>query len=250
METYTTQMDAARKGILTPQMKQVLADEPISPQELIKGMAKGRIVIPANKNHVNLKAAGVGNGLKTKINVNLGVSKDICSFESEINKARLALEYKADSIMDLSVSGDTEAFRKRLVAQVPVMIGTVPIYDTLIRTKKPTHKITLDDWFETVEIHAANGIDFVTIHAGLNKTCAQSINTNPRLCGIVSRGGSILYEWMEKTGNENPFYQHFDRLLEICQTHDVCISLGGRTSARCHKGFHRRAPDSGTYHPG
>ncbi len=128
--------------------------------------------------------------------------------------------------MDLSVSGETEKFRKRLVGQIPVMIGTVPIYDTLTRTGKPTEEITLEDWFETVEIHAANGIDFITIHAGLNQKCAQSVKTNPRLCGIVSRGGSILFEWMEKTGNENPFYEHFDRLLDICQAHDVCISLG------------------------
>ena len=225
-QSYTTQMDAARKGILTPQMEQVLANEPISKQELMEGIAQGRIAVPANKNHLNLKAAGVGKGLKTKINVNLGVSKDVCCFDSEINKARLAIEYQADAVMDLSVSGDTEKFRKRLVEQIPVMIGTVPIYDTLTRTGKPTEDITLEDWFETVEIHAANGIDFITIHAGLNRKCAQSIKTNPRLCGIVSRGGAILFEWMEKTGNENPFYEHFDRLLDICQAHDVCISLG------------------------
>ncbi|EIM63103.1 phosphomethylpyrimidine synthase ThiC [Desulfobacter postgatei] len=225
-QSYTTQMDAARKGILTPQMEQVLANESISKEELMDGLAQGRIAIPANKHHLNLKAAGVGKGLKTKINVNLGVSKDVCCFDSEIRKAQLAIEYQADAVMDLSVSGDTETFRKRLVEQIPVMIGTVPIYDTLTRTGKPTEEITLEEWFETVEIHAANGIDFITIHAGLNQKCARSIKTNPRLCGIVSRGGSILFEWMEKTGNENPFYEHFDRLLDICQAHDVCISLG------------------------
>ena len=224
--TYTTQMDAARKGILTPQMEEVLRNEPISKKELLAGLAQGRIAIPANKKHSNLKAAGVGAGLKTKINVNLGVSKDVCSFESEMNKARLALQYKADAVMDLSVSGDTEAFRKRLVAEVPVMIGTVPIYDTLTRTGKPTVEITIEDWFKTVEIHAENGIDFITIHAGLTSKCAQSLRSNPRLCGIVSRGGSILFEWMAKTGQENPFYEHFDRLLDICEQYDVCISLG------------------------
>lgn len=223
---YTTQMDAARKGILTPEMAQVLGAETISEQDLMERVASGRIAIPANKRHQNLIAAGVGQGLKTKINVNLGVSKDVCSFESEMEKARIALAYKADAVMDLSVSGDTEGFRKRLVAELPVMIGTVPIYDTLTRTGRPTEEITLEDWFETVEIHAENGIDFITIHAGLNKRCAQSIRRNPRLCGIVSRGGAILFEWMEKTGNENPFYEHFDRLLDICEAHDVCISLG------------------------
>ncbi|MCP3942573.1 MAG: phosphomethylpyrimidine synthase ThiC [Desulfobacteraceae bacterium] len=225
-DTYTTQMDAARKGIFTPQMEQVLENESICRQDLLKAVAQGTIAIPANKNHFGLKAGGVGAGLKTKINVNLGVSKDVCSFDGEMNKAKLALKYKADAIMDLSVSGDTQEFRKRLVREIPVMIGSVPIYDTLTRTKKPTQEITLDDWFKTVEIHAENGIDFITIHAGLTRKCVESIRTNPRLCGIVSRGGAILFEWMEKTQNENPFYEHFDRLLAICEQHDVCISLG------------------------
>ncbi len=225
-EAYTTQMDAARKGIFTSQMEQVLENESISRQNLLEGVARGVIAIPANKNHFGLKASGVGAGLKTKINVNLGVSKDVCSFDGEMNKAMLALEYRADAIMDLSVSGDTEGFRKRLVREVPVMIGSVPIYDTLTRTGKPTEEITLDDWFKTAEIHAENGIDFLTIHAGLTRKCVESIRANPRVCGVVSRGGAILFEWMEKTGNENPFYEHFDRLLAICEQHDVCISLG------------------------
>ncbi len=225
-QSYTTQMDAAKKGIFTPQMEQVLKDESISKEDLMDRLAKGHIAIPANKNHINLKAAGVGQGLKTKINVNLGVSKDVCSFDGEMNKARMAIDYKADALMDLSVSGDTEGFRKRLVAEVPIMIGTVPIYDTLTRTGKPTEDITIEDWFETVEIHARNGVDFITIHAGLTQKCVTSLRTNPRLCGIVSRGGAILFEWMEKTGNENPFYEHFDRLLEICEANDLCISLG------------------------
>ncbi|MCG8616229.1 MAG: phosphomethylpyrimidine synthase ThiC [Desulfobacterales bacterium] len=225
-KTYTTQMDAARKGILTPQMEQVLADEAISKDDLMAGLADGSIAIPANKNHFSIRAAGVGRGMKTKINVNLGVSKDVCSFDSEMNKAKLAVDHKADAIMDLSVSGDTEAFRKRLVAEVPVMIGSVPIYDTLTRTGKETCDLTIDDWFKTVEIHGENGIDFVTIHAGLNLKAAETIRKNPRLCGIVSRGGSILYEWMVKTGTENPFYEHYDRLLDICEQYDITISLG------------------------
>lgn len=223
---FMTQMEAAREGILTPQMEQVLSQEQIGREELLEGIAAGRIAIPANRHHSCLKAAGVGQGLKTKINVNLGVSKDVCSFESELNKARLAMKYEADALMDLSVSGDTEAFRKQLVAQMPMMIGTVPIYDTLTRTGKPTEEITIDEWFETVEIHAANGVDFITIHAGFNRACAERVKRAKRLCGVVSRGGSILFEWMEKCGEENPFYEHFDRLLDICYAHDVCISLG------------------------
>ena len=225
-DNNTPQMAAAGKGNLTPQMKQVLETESISPEDLMAGIAAGSIAIPANKNHKNLKAAGVGAGLKTKINVNLGVSKDVCSFEAEMNKARMAVQYQADAIMDLSVAGDTESFRKQLISEIPVMIGSVPIYDTLTRTGKPTEKITLDDWFDTVEIHGENGIDFLTIHAGLNMAAAQTVKENPRDCGIVSRGGAILYEWMERTGRENPFYEHFDRLLEICRRYDICISLG------------------------
>ncbi len=224
--TYTTQMDAALKGIFTPQMAQVLEKEAISRQELMEHTAKGRIVIPANKNHLNLSAAGIGFKMKTKINVNIGVSKDVCSFDKELKKARMAVDLKADAIMDLSVSGDTQEFRKRLVAQIPVMIGTVPIYDTVVRTGGQIEDITLDEWFDTVKIHAENGIDFITIHAGLTQHSIQRLKNNPRLCGIVSRGGAILLEWMEKTGRENPFYEHFDRLLDICQAHDVCISLG------------------------
>lgn len=223
---YTTQMDAARKGIVTPQMEQVLEQENINRDDLLAHVASGRVAIPANKHHHCLKAAGVGQGLKTKINVNLGVSKDVCSFEAELNKAHLAMKYQADAIMDLSVSGDTAEFRKRLVREIPLMIGTVPIYDTLTRTGKPTDEITIDDWFETVEIHAANGVDFVTIHAGLTAKCTTSLKTNKRLCGMVSRGGAILFEWMEKSGEENPFYANFDRLLDICEAYDVCISLG------------------------
>ncbi|WP_163338316.1 phosphomethylpyrimidine synthase ThiC [Desulfopila sp. IMCC35008] len=223
---YTTQMDAARKGLVTPQMVQVLENETISREELLAHVAAGRIAIPANKHHHCLKAVGVGQGLKTKINVNLGVSKDACSFEAELSKAHLAMKYQADAIMDLSVSGDTKGFRKRLVKEIPLMIGTVPIYDTLTRTGKPTEQITIDEWFETVEIHAANGVDFITIHAGLTSKCITSLKTNERLCGMVSRGGAILFEWMEKNAKENPFYTHFDRLLDICEAHDVCISLG------------------------
>ncbi len=135
-ESYTTQMDAAQKGILTPQMAHVLENEALSAEELMGNIARGAVALPANKHHKCLKGIGVGQGLKTKINVNLGVSRDVCCFDREMNKARMAVEFKAHAVMDLSVFGDTEAFRKRLVNEIPLMIGTVPIYDTLIRTKK------------------------------------------------------------------------------------------------------------------
>ncbi|MCG8567182.1 MAG: phosphomethylpyrimidine synthase ThiC [Desulfobacterales bacterium] len=226
MTTYSTQMDAARKGIFTPQMEAVLASEPISREDLLDRVAHGSIAIPCNKAHACLPGIGVGTGLTTKVNVNLGVSKDECAFEREMKKADMAVEYQAHALMDLSVSGDTRAFRRKLVNKIPLMIGTVPIYDTLTRTGKPVPELTIEDWFKTVEIHAEDGIDFVTIHAGLTRRAVERIKSNPRLCGIVSRGGSILTEWMEKTGQENPFYEHFDRLLSICREHDVTISLG------------------------
>jgi phosphomethylpyrimidine synthase len=235
MKTYTTQMDAARKGVITPQMQDVLAMEQISEKELIAGLASGEIAIPANIHHKNLKGIAIGRGLTTKVNVNLGVSKDCCNFDLELEKAGMAVDMKAHSVMDLSVSGDTRAFRKKLVEKMPVMIGTVPIYDTLTRTGKKGWDITLDEWFETVEIHAADGIDFVTIHAGLTQKVVKSIRTNPRLTGVVSRGGAILMEWMVKNEKENPFYEHFDRLLDVCEANDICISLGDGLRPGCLK---------------
>ncbi len=226
MSDYLTQKQAASRGIVTKQMKDVLKCESISENELLEKVANGSIAIPANKNHKSITGAGVGAGLTTKVNVNLGVSADKCSFGSEIKKAEFALKYKADSVMDLSVSGNTQGFRKRLVEKLPIMIGTVPIYDTLTRTQKQVKDITLDDWFETVEVHAKDGIDFVTIHAGLNEKCINSLKINKRVTGIVSRGGSILAEWMIQNEKENPFYEYFDRLLKICRKYDVCISLG------------------------
>jgi phosphomethylpyrimidine synthase len=225
-KTFATQMDAARKNIFTPQMKEVHQQESVSREFLLEKIAAGQIVIPANRHHVNLKSAGIGVGLTTKVNVNLGVSRDVCSFSGEMEKAGLAVNCGAHAIMDLSVSGDTERFRKKLIREVPLMIGTVPIYDTLTRTGKEVKDISIDDWFETVENHAINGVDFITIHAGLTRKAVSCLKTGSRLCGIVSRGGAILVEWMERNGLENPFFTHFDRLLDICRNHDVCISLG------------------------
>lgn len=225
--TYTTQMDAAKKGILTKQMSDVLKDEFISKEDLLEGIASGTIVIPANKNHKSLRGIAIGKGLKTKVNVNLGVSQDKFDIELETNKVMKAIELKADAIMDLSTYGDTESFRKKLVEISPVMLGTVPMYDALVQfNHKDVKDITVDEIFQVVEQHAENGIDFLTIHAGLNKYAVERVDKNPRLTHIVSRGGAILYEWIKETGNENPFYEHFGRLLEICKKYDVTLSLG------------------------
>lgn len=224
--SYATQMDAAQKGIITTQMEQVLSQESISAEDLLAKVAAGRIVIPANKHHPNVTAKGVGAGLSTKINVNLGVSEDCCNLELELDKVRKAIDLKADAIMDLSTFGDTQAFRRRVVDICPVMIGTVPVYDAVARYGKDIPKISVDDFFDTVELHARDGIDFVTIHAGLTRTAVERLRANPRLTHVVSRGGSVLLHWMDTNDCENPFFEHFDRLLEICRQYDVTISLG------------------------
>lgn len=226
MTTYTTQMDAARKQIVTAQMKQVALEEQMDINELMAAIAKGSIIIPANKNHKNLSAKGVGKGLATKINVNLGISKDCCNIDKEMEKALYAVNLKADAIMDLSCYGKTREFRKKLVELSPVMIGTVPIYDAVGFYDKNLQDISVDEFFDVVEVHAQDGVDFMTIHAGLNRAVAEKVKKNERLTAVVSRGGSLLFRWMELNNCENPFYEHFDRLLEICQKYDVALSLG------------------------
>jgi phosphomethylpyrimidine synthase len=223
---YTTQMDAARKGIVTPQMKHMLTTERISEDLLLERIAAGKITVPANKNHRSLAGGGVGEGLTTKINVNLGVSEDCCNIDMELSKVQAAIDMKADAIMDLSTFGDTRTFRKRTVEMSPVMIGTVPAYDAVAQYGKNISKISVDDFFKVVETHAEDGVDFLTIHAGLTRVCVERLHKNPRLMHVVSRGGSVLLQWMEENDRENPFYEHFDRLLEICKTHDITLSLG------------------------
>lgn len=221
-----TQMTAAKKGELTKAMQAVLATERIDADTLLAGVAAGRIVIPANHNHTSLVGGGVGSGLRTKINVNLGVSEDCCNVEAELNKVRRAIELKADAIMDLSTFGDTRTFRRKTVALSPIMIGTVPVYDAVARYGKEVGQITVDDFFDVVRLHAEDGVDFMTIHAGLVGSAVQRLRHNPRLTHVVSRGGSLLLDWMESNDRENPFFEHFDRLLELCRQYDVTLSLG------------------------
>ncbi|WP_310598988.1 phosphomethylpyrimidine synthase ThiC [Desulfobulbus sp.] len=230
---HATQMTAARRGDLTPQMRQVLADEKIHESDLLARIAEGRIVIPANREHKSLVAKGIGTGLTTKINVNLGVSEDCCNVEAELNKVRRSIELKADAIMDLSTFGDTRAFRRRTVEISPVMIGTVPVYDAVARYGKAVANISVDDFFDVVRIHAEDGVDFMTIHAGLTRTAVERLRANPRLTHVVSRGGSLLLDWMITNDRENPFYEHFDRLLDLCRQYDVTLSLGDGLRPGC-----------------
>ena len=226
MATYTTQMDAARKGIVTDAMQVVAAKEKMPVDRLRALVAEGKVVIPANKNHTSLDPEGVGAGLRTKINVNLGVSKDCCNLDLELEKAKKAIALKAEAIMDLSCYGKTQAFRRRLIDFSPAMIGTVPMYDAIGMLDKDLKDITADEFFRVVERHAADGVDFMTVHCGINRATAAKVKNNKRLTNIVSRGGSILFAWMELNNCENPFYEQYDRLLDICKTYDVTISLG------------------------
>ena len=197
---YTTQMEAARKGITTGEMEVVARKERMDTATLRGLIAEGKVVIPTNKNHTSLDPCGIGEGLSTKINVNLGVSKDCCSIEAELEKARWAIEFKADAIMDLSCYGKTEEFRRGLVQMSPVAIGTVPVYDAVGYYNKELKDITVKEFMGVVEKHAEDGVDFMTIHAGINRETAARFKKNPRLTNIVSRGGSLLFAWMELNG--------------------------------------------------
>lgn len=223
---YSTQMEAAKKGIFTKEMEIVSKEENIKKEELMELMAKGQIVIPANKNHKSLRAKAVGKGLKTKINVNLGISKDCPSFDEEMKKVRTALDMNVEAIMDLSSFGKTEEFRKRLIEESPAMIGTVPIYDAVGFYDKELKDISSDEFLDVVRKHGENGVDFVTIHAGINRETAEIFKRNKRITNIVSRGGSLLYAWMDLNKKENPFYERFDELLDICREYDITLSLG------------------------
>ncbi|MGE5627657.1 MAG: phosphomethylpyrimidine synthase ThiC [Solirubrobacterales bacterium] len=223
---YTTQMDAAKKGILTKEMETVARKENIDVNVLREAVAAGRVVIPANKNHKSLDPEGVGEGLRTKINVNLGISKDCYDVELEMNKVKTAIDMKAEAIMDLSSFGKTEEFRKRLVEISPAMIGTVPMYDIIGFYDRELKDIKAEEFLKVVEKQAQDGVDFATIHAGLNKETVKVFKRNKRLTNIVSRGGALTFAWMELTGNENPFFEYYDELLDICEKYDLTLSLG------------------------
>lgn len=223
---YKTQMEAARKGILTEQMKIVAKKEQMPTDVLMERMAKGEIIIPCNKNHKSLDPEGIGRGLRTKINVNLGVSEDSSDNEGELDKVRRALDMGAESIMDLSNYGKTRNFRKSLMEISTAMIGTVPMYDVLGYHDKELAELEPEDFFKVVKIHAEDGVDFLTIHVGMNRESAEVFSRNERLTNIVSRGGSLTYAWMQARNRENPFFEYYDDLLEICREYDITISLG------------------------
>ena len=233
MQTYTTQMDAARKGIITPQMEIVAKKEYRTPEEIRQLVAEGKVAIPANKHHECLDPEGIGSMLRTKINVNLGVSRDCKDYNIEMQKVMSAVNMGAEAIMDLSSHGNTQPFRQKLTHECPVMIGTVPVYDSVIHYQRDLAELTAQDFIDVVRLHAEDGVDFVTLHCGITRKTIEQIRKHKRKMNIVSRGGSLVFAWMSMTGNENPFYEHFDEICEICAEHDVTISLGDACRPGC-----------------
>ena len=223
---YKTQMQAAKQGVVTPEMALVAEKEHRDAQYILERVARGTIAIPANIGHTSLSAEGIGEGLKTKINVNLGISGDCMDYTEELKKAEMAVKMGAEAIMDLSNYGKTHDFRQVLVQRIPAMIGTVPMYDAIGYLEKDLQKITAGDFMRVIEAHAKEGVDFMTIHAGINRRAVEAFRRTGRLTNIVSRGGSLIFAWMEMTGSENPFYEYYDDVLDILCEYDVTISLG------------------------
>ena len=233
--TYTTQMNAARQGIVTKEMEAVASYEGLDVQDIMKEVAAGTIVIPANKKHTCLKPYGIGNSLKTKINVNLGTSRDCMNLDVEMEKVKQAVDMGAEAIMDLSSFGDTQKFRRKLVDECPAILGTVPIYDAIVYYNKALKDITSREWIDVFKMHAEDGVDFMTIHCGINRNTADRFKAMKRQMNIVSRGGSLIFAWMEATGNENPFFEYYDEILDICNEYDVTLSLGDACRPGCLK---------------
>lgn len=230
---YSTQMEAARMGIVTPELEAVAKKENRSVEELLPLMASGKMVIPANVNHKSLDPNGVGSMLKTKINVNLGISRDCKDYDIEMKKVMRAVDLGAEAIMDLSSHGNTQPFRQKLCAECPAMIGTVPIYDSVIHYQRDLGTLTAQDFIDVVRLHAQDGVDFVTLHCGITRKTIDQIKNGSRKMNIVSRGGSLVFAWMSMTGNENPFYEYYDEIVEICREYDVTISLGDACRPGC-----------------
>lgn len=230
---YTTQMDAARKGIVTEQIKAVAQKEHFEVEKLMRLIAEGKVAIPANRLHKSLNPEGIGSMLRTKINVNLGVSRDCKDYEIEMQKVMSAVNMGAEAIMDLSSHGNTQPFRRKLTGECPAMIGTVPVYDSVIHYQRDLNTLSARDFIDVIRLHAEDGVDFVTVHCGITKKTVEQIRSQNRRMNIVSRGGSLVFAWMVMTGNENPFYEYFDEILDICEEYDVTLSLGDACRPGC-----------------
>ncbi len=226
----STQMSSARRGIVTGEMMQVARDEGVTPEWLVQKVASGAIIIPSNNARLqNAHRVGIGKGLKTKVNVNIGTSTLSVDMQGEIEKARVAVKYHADTIMDLSDGGNVRAIRRALLAEAPITFGTVPIYEAYnygIEVHKNPLNLTEDDYLNAFESNAKDGVDYTTIHCGMTKEIAKRILQVRRHGGVVSKGGTITAAWMLKHDKENPYYRHYDYLIEIARKYDVTFSLG------------------------
>jgi phosphomethylpyrimidine synthase len=230
-----TRIEAARKGIISEEVRQVAFAEGVNPDELLQDIASGYSVIVRNKNHA-IKPLGIGRGLRTKINANIGTSRDRISIEEEAKKLDVLVQYGADAVMDLSTGGPIKDIRKLLIARSPIAVGTVPIYEAVARaaeTKGSIARMDADELFETIEAHAQEGVDFVTVHCGLTSNTIRTLQQDGRVLDIVSRGGAFLLEWMIYNEKENPLYEQYDRLLEIASRYDLTLSLGDGARPGC-----------------
>jgi phosphomethylpyrimidine synthase len=224
-----TQIEEARKGNLTAAAKAVAEEEHVSPEFLMGLVAEGKVVIPVNPNHSPTHAIGIGQGLRTKVNVNLGTSSDFPDVKDELKKVEVSLEYETDTLMDLSTGGDLTQIRRKILDKARIPLGTVPIYEAAIRAIEERGSIvemTDDDLFGVIEKQAEEGVDFMTVHAGLTSSAIQRLKNQGRVADVVSRGGAFHLALILHNDKENPFYEHFDRLLEIAGKHDVTLSLG------------------------
>ena len=232
----TTQMKAAKKGQITEEMRIVAKDEDVLPQRIRQRIAKGTVIITRNVQRENVHPTGIGEGLRIKINTNVGTSPDLCDLNLEIEKAKIAVKYGTDTLMDLSIGGNIDENRKAILKAVNVPIGTVPIYQAAIEAAKKRGAIihmTEDDIFNTIERHAKDGVDFMTVHCGVTQQIVKRIAKHPRLMGIVSRGGTFLTAWILHHEKENPLYANYDYLLEIAAEYDFALSLGDGLRPGC-----------------
>ncbi len=230
-----TRIELAKKGIVTDEVRVVAAAEGITPEQLSEDIAAGTSVIPINVNH-KISPIGIGRNMRTKVNANIGTSKDKISIEEEMEKLAVLVKYGADAVMDLSTGGPIKELRKMMLAKSPVAVGTVPIYEAAVRTaaqKGSISRMTADELFGVIEEHAAEGVDFVTVHSGLTMRAVERLKEEGRVLDIVSRGGSFLLEWMIYNEKDNPLYEQYDRLLEIALKYDMTLSLGDGMRPGC-----------------
>jgi phosphomethylpyrimidine synthase len=224
-----TQLEKARKGLITKEMKIAARAEKVTPEYIRRGLVDGTIVICRNVNHTAIKPLAIGKGLRTKVNANIGTSKDHMDLNLELKKLKIAVEAGADAVMDLSTGGNLAAIRKKVMKESAVTIGTVPIYQAavkMIKNGKAISEMTADDIFAVIEENGKDGVDFITVHCGVTRLSVAALKSQKRILGIVSRGGSMTANWMDCNKKENPLYEEYDRLLEIAHRYDMVLSLG------------------------